>query len=424
MTNVQEKIEAANQLVCKRMIEAQPILIDVRKSLDVVPGMLPNMILHSGPPITWDRMGQPQKNGILGAILFEGLVRDPKEVEDAIRSGEILLAPCHEHSTVGSMAGVTSASMQVFVVKNQVQNNISFHQIFEPGENMFTFGICNKKVLEDYHCMNGPWAQAMAAGVRASGGINLRNIIARALTMGDECHNRCGAGTYQFTLELIHAMTEAGVDNKMLRLFARTGMEHPISFLFLNMAAAKNIADAGHGINYSTVVTAMCRNGVDFGIRVSGLGDRWFTAPAPEIEGLYFSSQWGKADASPDMGDSSITETIGLGAFVMSNAPALLQTVGSTLEDARGYTKEMYEITVTKNPNFLLPVWGFQGAPLGIDIRKVVQTNLTPIIDTGIAAKKGGFIGIGLCRAPVEAFQKALSAFGEQYLGNADSQKG
>ena len=424
MTNVQEKIEAANRLVCKKMVEAQPILIDVRKCLDVVPGMLPNMILHSGPPITWDRMGQPQKNGILGAVLFEGLARDSKEAEGAIRSGEILLAPCHEHSTVGSMAGVTSASMQVFVVKNEVQNNMSFHQIFEPGENMFTFGIYSEKVLEDYRFMNGPWAQAMAAGVRASDGINLRNIIARALTMGDECHNRCGAGTYQFTLELIHAMSEAGVDAEMLGLFARTAMEHPIFFLFLNMAAAKNIADAGHGVNYSTVVTALCRNGVDFGVRVSGLGDRWFTAPEPEIEGLYFSSQWSQADASPDMGDSSITETVGLGATVMSNAPALLQTVGSTLEEARRYTQEMYEITVTRNPNFLLPVWGFQGAPLGIDIRKVVQTNVTPMIDTGIAAKKGGFIGIGLCRAPMQAFQKALVAFGEQYLGNENPGKG
>jgi hypothetical protein len=163
---------------------------------------------------------------------------------------------------------------------------------------------------------------------------------------------------------------------------------------------------------------------VDFGIRVSGLGDRWFTAPAPEIEGLYFSSQWSKADASPDMGDSSITETIGLGASVMSNAPALLQTIGSTLEDARRYTQEMYDITVTKNPNFLLPAWGFQGVPLGIDIRKAVQTNVTPMIDTGIAAKKGGFIGIGLCRAPMQAFEKALVAFGEQYLGNADSERG
>jgi hypothetical protein len=365
-------------------------------------------------------MGQPQKNGVIGAILFEGLARDANEAEKAARSGEILLAPCHDHSMVGAMTGITSASMHVFVIKNQVHNNLSFHQIFEPGENMLTFGVCSQKVLEEYRWMNGVWAQAMAAGVRASRGINLRNIMARALTMGDECHNRCVAGTYHFMLELISAMSQAGVDPKMIGMFARTAVDHPISFLFLNMAAAKNIVDAGHGVQYSSVVTALSRNGVDFGIRVSGLGDRWFTAPAPEIEGLYFSSQWSKADASPDMGDSSITETAGLGAFVISNTPAHLKMVGCTLEDARRYTQEMYEITVTKNPNFLLPAWDFIGTPLGIDIRKVVQTNITPIIDTAIASKEGGIIGIGLCRAPMQCFRDALVALAEEYLSEED----
>lgn len=390
--------------------------MDVRKALDVVPGMVPNLILHSGTPITWDRMCQPQKNGVIGAVLFEGLARDAKEAEGAVQSGEILLAPNHAHSTVGGMAGITSASMQVFVVKNQVHNNLSFNQIYGRDQSFFNFGVFDQKVIEEYRWMHGPWAQAMAAGVRASGGINLRNIMARALTMGDECHNRSLAGTYHFVLELISAMSEAGVDAKMLGMFAKAAREYFTFFLSLNMAAAKNIADAGHGVPYSTVVTALCRNGVDFGIRVSGLGDKWFTAPSPEIEGVYFSSQWSKSDACPDMGDSAITETVGLGGFIMFNAPAFLHIVGCSLEEGRRYTREGYEICVTKNPNFLVPALGFQGAPLGIDIRKVVQTNITPIIDTGIAAKKGGYIGIGLGRAPVKAFQDALITFAEQYL--------
>lgn len=415
MTSLEEKIEAANQLVCTKMMEAQPILVNVQKAIDVVPGMLPNMILHSGPPITWDRMCQPQKNGVIGTALFEKLARDAKEVEGAVHSGEILLAPCHAHSVVGSMAGITSASMQVYVVKNQVHNNLSFHQIYGRGGYPFTFGLYNEKIIEDYRWNHGPWAQAMAAGIRYSGGINLLNIIARALTMGDECHNRLVAGTYHCVLELISAMSAAGVDQKMLGMFAQNAIDFPHFFLALSMAAAKNIADAGHGIPYSTIVTTLCRNGVDFGIRVSGLGDRWFTAPAPEIEGLYFSSQVSKADASPDMGDSSITETVGLGGFVMFNAPGFLQMVGCTVEDGRRHTQEMYEITVTKNPKFRLPALNFQGAPLGIDIRKVVQTNITPIIDTGIAAKKGGLIGTGLTNAPLKVFQEALIAFADKH---------
>ena len=416
MPSVRERVEAANQLACKNMIEAEPFLLDVRKALDVVPGMLPNLILHSGPPIEWDRMSLPQKNGIIGAILFEGLAHDPYQAEGAVRSGEILLSPCHGHGVVGSMAGATSASMQVFMVKNRVHGNLSFSQIYGRGRNMLTFGIFNNVVLEDYHWTHSVLAQAIATGVRTSGGINLRNIITRALTMGDECHGRSMAGTYHFILELLPAMSRGGVEAEMLGTWAQFAIDNFNTFLFLNMAAAKNIADTAHGIPYSTIVTAMSRNGVDFGIRVSGLGDQWFTAPAPQIDGLYFSSRWSKADALPDMGDSSITETIGLGGFVLSNAPALIQMIGGTLEEARRYTQEMYEITTTTNPNFLLPAWDFRGAPLGIDIRKVVQVNISPIIDTAIAGKKGGFIGIGINRAPMKVFSNALKAFTERYI--------
>jgi len=416
METIEEKIKAANEEACQKMIEAQPVLIDVKKALDVIPGMQPNLILHSGPPISWDRMCPPQKNGVIGAVLFEGLAKNAKEAEAAIRAGDILIEPCHEHQTVGSMAGITSASMKVFVVENKVHGNLSFHQIYGRGRNLFTFGVYDDQVLEDYRWSHGPFAEAMAAGVRQSGGINLRNIIARSLTMGDECHNRSMAGTYHFMLELIGAMSDAGVDAKMLGDFGRMGIEYFTFFLFLNMATAKNMTDAAHGIPYSSVVTTMCRNGVDFGVRVSGLEGQWFTAPAPEIQGLYFSSKWTKEDAVPDMGDSSITETVGLGGFVISNAPAFLQMVGCSLQEARQFTEEMYEITLTKNLNFRLPSWEFQGAPLGIDIRKVLQTNIAPIIDTGIAAREGGFIGIGLNRAPMEAFQDALVAFAEKYL--------
>ena len=271
MQNIREKIDAANQMACQRMVEADPVLIDVRQALEVVPGMLPNLILHSGPPITWEKMSRPQRNGVIGAVLFEGLAKDPSDAEAAIRSKDILLAPCHSHGVVGSMAGVTSASMQVFVVQNRVHGNRSFHQVYGRGRNMFTFGLYDERVLEDYRWTHNEWASAIASGVRASDGIPLRSIMARALTMGDECHNRSIAGTYHFMLELIPAMSRAGLGAEMLGTCARFAIECFNFFLFLNMAAAKNIADAARNIPYSTIVTALSRNGVEFGVQVSGL---------------------------------------------------------------------------------------------------------------------------------------------------------
>lgn len=418
MSDLRQKIEDANHKTVEIMMEAQPILVDVRAALDVIPGMQKNMVLHSGPPVTWDKMSRPQKLGAIGAILHEGLAGNINEAVKMLERGEILIEPCHEHSTVGSMAGITSASMPVFVVKNETHGNVAYHQVFFDGPGRLagrlTMGVYNEEVEQALQWRRDFLAPALRATIEEAGGINLKNIIARALNMGDECHNRCAAATYRFTMEIVPYMLRAKVSSAIIERFINASAENEQFFLFLCMPACKVVADAAHHIRYSTVVTCMARNGTHSGIKVSGLGNRWFTAPSPPVKGLYFSSKYGPADACPDMGDSTITETVGLGAFVIANAPAFMQMVGGTVEEALDYTRQMYEITVTKNRNFLLPFLNFQGAPLGIDIRKVVEKSITPICDTGIAGKEGGFIGIGITQQPMEMFKASLKAFAEK----------
>jgi hypothetical protein len=418
MNDVRKRIEEANNKAAGIMMEAEPILMDIQKAVDVIPGMNENMVLHSGPPVTWDRMSGPQKEGIIGAVLHEKLAADPADAAKRVERGEILIEPCHEHSSVGSMAGITSASFPVFVVKNKIHGNYAYHQVFFDGPgrqaSRLTMGVYNEEVEQALQWRRDVLAPALRAAIHAAGGINLRNIIARALNMGDECHNRFVAGTYRFTMEVVPYMLRAGVSEGTVARFVEASTENEQFFLFLGMPACKAIADAAHNIPYSTVVTCMARNGTNTGIRVSGLGDKWFTAPSPPVQGLYFSSKYGQEDACPDMGDSTITETVGLGGFTLANSPAFMEMVGGTVNDALDYTRQMYEITVARNKNFLLPFLNFQGSPLGIDIRKVVEKGITPICDTGIAGRKGGFIGVGISRQPIEMFKTALKDFAEK----------
>jgi hypothetical protein len=248
------------------------------------------------------------------------------------------------------------------------------------------------------------------------GGLELAPIITKALQMGDELHNRHTASSSLFANEMAKGIADAELPKKetMMTLGYITG--HNLIFLGLAMASGKAIADPAHDIEYSTLVTAMARNGTEFGIRVSGLGDEWFTAPAPVVDGLYLPG-YNENDAGVDMGDSAITETVGWGGFVIGGAPGILSLVGGTPEEAIGYSKEMTNITMATHPVYRMPALGSVGAPIGIDIRKVVQTNISPIIDTAIAHKDPGhpIIGAGLVRAPFQCFKDALVAFGKEY---------
>jgi len=391
-------------------------LVNLKPAGKVIPRIKKNTILQAGPPIEWERMCGPLRGAVYGALMYEELAESPEEAEELIKNGEILFAPCHEHDSVGPMAGVISASMPVFVVKNTEHGNFSYGSINEGLGKVLRFGAYSKEVIQHLKWMETELAPSLKLAIKRSGGINLKTIISQALHMGDECHNRNVAATSLFERQIMPHLIEANLETKVTSRIAKFFAENDHFFLNLSMAACKVMMDVAHGIENCTLVTAMSRNGTEFGIRVSGLGNRWFTAPAPTAKGLYFPG-YGPADANPDLGDSSITETRGLGGFAMAAAPAIVKFVGGTPADAVGYTKEMMNVTVSKDYSFTIPSLNFEGTPMGIDVVKVLDTGILPIINTGIAHKKAGMgqIGAGIVRAPMECFKNALKALLKKY---------
>jgi hypothetical protein len=377
--------------------------------------MRDRLILHAGPPIEWERMSGPLRGAVIGSLLFEGLAEDESEATALIDRGEIDFAPCHHHQTVGPMAGVTSASMAVYVVENVTHGNLAFSNLNEGYGKVLRYGAYSPEVLERLGWMNSVMAPVLADALAASAEIDLRVLLAEALHMGDEGHNRNKAGSLLFLKLLsphVARVATSDVAEEVLRFLG----DNALSVLNPVMAACKAMADAAHGVEGSTIVTAMARNGTDFGIRVSGLGDAWFTAPAQVPDGLYFSG-FSAADANADIGDSTITETAGIGGFAMAAAPAIVTFVSGTPKDAVNTTMEMYEITETDHLQFTIPALDFRGTPTGIDIRKVVELGITPRINTGIAHRDAGVgqVGAGLVRPPMEVFEAALIAYAERY---------
>ena len=404
-----ERIERANQVAVQRMMAARPRLVDVRPARDVIAGMQPRLLLHAGPPVTWERMSGPLRGAILGALLYEGLARDSAEAERLAQSGEIAFAPCHHYDAVGPMAGVISASMPVQVIEEPIYGYQTYSTLNEGLGKVLRYGANDAEVLTRLRWIERVLGPALGRAVRAMGGVEIKLLTAQALQMGDECHNRNKAATSLFIRQIAPALVETGMSNEETASVLRfiNGNDH--FYLNLSMAACKAAALAAHGIAHSSIVTTMARNGTDFGIRVSGLGERWYVGPAQRIEGLYFSG-FSEQDANPDIGDSTISETVGIGAFAMAAAPAIVQFVGGTPADALRYTTEMYDITIAEESQYQLPPLNFRGTPIGIDIRQVVRQNLLPIINTGIAHRLPGVgqVGAGIVRPPMECFVAAV----------------
>ncbi|WP_103106657.1 DUF1116 domain-containing protein [Brevibacillus reuszeri] len=413
---LEQKIEEANKLAVERIINSQPVLIGYDQAINVVPGMTKTTILHSGPPITWDRMCGAMRGAVTGAIVFEGLAKDIEEAEKVAASGEITFSPCHEHDCVGSMAGVTSASMFMHVVKNKTYGNIAFTNMSEQMAKILRMGANDESVITRLNWMRDVLGPMLRDAMKIAGEIDLRLMLAQALHMGDECHNRNNAGTSL----LIQALTPYILETDFTKEQKREVFDFVASSDYFSgptwMAMSKCALDAAHGIEYSTVVTTMARNGVDFGIRVSGMpGNTWFVGPAQKVVGPMFAG-YKPEDSGLDIGDSAITETYGIGGFAMAAAPAIVALVGGTVDEAIGYSTKMKEITLGENPNVTIPLLNFQGVPTGIDIRQVVQTGILPIINTAIAHKDAGIgmIGAGITHPPMEAFEKALLALSEK----------
>ncbi|PYM08164.1 MAG: hypothetical protein DMD82_03410 [Candidatus Rokuibacteriota bacterium] len=406
-----EEADAANREALGRLLAAQPVLVDVRPAIDVIPGMTRDTILHAGPPITWERMSGPVRGAMIGALLYERRASTAEAAERLAASGTMTLDPCHHHAAVGPMAGIITASMPVLIVENRAHGNRAYSTINEGLGRVLRYGAYAEDVIERLRWIEATLGHAVGAALRASGGIDLRALIAQALQMGDECHNRNRAASALLIKALAPHLAALDLPAaERARIFAFAGgNEH--FFLNVGMAACKAATDAAHGVPHSTMVTTMARNGTDFGIRLSGLGDRWFTGPSETPVGLYFSG-FSADDANPDVGDSSITETAGIGGFAMAAAPAIVQFVGGAPADALRATRLMYEITLGESDVYRLPTLDFRGTPTGIDVRLVMQTGVLPQITTGIAHRRAGIgqIGAGVVKPPMACFEAALRA--------------
>jgi hypothetical protein len=412
MGDTVETTEQANAEALKRLLAAEPVLTDVCFAGDVIAGLGERVMLHAGPPIEWQRMCSPLQSAVIGAAVFEGWADGPEEARDMAANGAIALHPNHDFGAVGPMTGITTRSMAVLVVENRAFGNRAFCTLNEGAGNVMRFGGGDAEVRERLTWMAATLAPALAAALDDRGGLALKGMVARALSMGDEMHMRNVAGTSLFLREMLPALARTAGDGGTLASILEFIGANDQFFLNIVMAMAKAIADPAHGIEGSSVVTAMCRNGTEFGVRVSGTGDEWFTAPAAMVDGLFFPGFSG-ADANPDIGDSCIVECVGLGGFAMATAPAVAGFVGAgSAADAATYTRDMEAITVGSSPDWTLPALDFAGVPTGIDVRQVVESATPPAINTAIVhqAPGKGMIGAGVSRAPMACFEDAAKA--------------
>ena len=410
------------------MMEARPVWTKVDSAIRLIPNMKDNMVLHAGPPILdWEKMSEPLRGAIIGACLYERWAKTREEAEKLARSGALTFDSCHHHNTVGPMAGVVSPSMPVHEITDTKFGMKAYSNFNEGLGKVLRYGAFDEDTIQRLKWIEKTMMPVLSASLeelKKNGeenrkeGVDFKAIISQALTMGDECHNRYNASTALFVKELAPYIVNCGQDHKDIVQTLRFMRDNNFTTLNMGMASAKAMTMAAHGVEYSTIVTTMARNGTESGIRVSGLYDQWFTVPAPKAKGVYFPG-FGPDDANPDIGDSAITETAGFGGFAMAAAPAIISWVGGgSASVATDMTLKMYQITFAEHKFFSIPSLDFRGTPTGIDIRKVVKTGVAPNINTGIAHKRAGIgqIGAGLVVLPLELFNKALRAFADKYL--------
>jgi hypothetical protein len=411
------RIAKANAEGLRRMLAADPVLVDVQPAGKVISGLGNRVVLHAGPPIEWARMCGPMRGAVAGAIVFEGWAADLDAATRLAASGAVQFHPNHRYGAVGPMTGITTRSMPVMIVENRAEGinagNRAYCMINEGLGKVMRFGANDAEVLARLAWLRDVFGPLLGDALRTAGGLELVPLISRGLAMGDEMHQRnvaCSALTLRALAP--HFAKAAGDADALCRSLAFIAGNEQF-FLNIGMAMGKSIMDPVRGIEACSLVAAMSRNGTDFGIRLSGTGDEWFTAPVEMPQGLYFPG-YSERDANPDMGDSAIMETIGLGAFAMASAPAVMGFVGAgRASDALAFTRAMGELTVGKNPKWTIPALDFEGVPAGIDARKVADTAIQPAINTGIAHRKPGVgqVGAGIARAPLACFDRALGAF-------------
>lgn len=413
-----KNINEANQAVIEKIVSAQPYLMDVVPAKSVIKQLDGKVLLHAGPPIKWEQMTNPMKGSCYGAAIFEGWAKDETEADKMLSNGEVEFIPCHHVDAVGPMGGITSGNMPVLVVENKDGGNRAYCILNEGIGKVLRFGAYGEDVVKRLHWMKEVLGPSLSKAVKnIDGGMNLSVIVSKSITMGDEFHQRNIAASALFMKEVMPHLLKVDMEPKDLEDVTKFLADTDQFFLNIMMAYGKSVMDSARKIEEGSVVTAMTRNGHEFGIRISGMGDTWFTAPVNMPKGLFFTG-YSQDQANPDIGDSAITETFGVGGMAMIAAPGVTRFVGAGgFEDAKAISDEMAEICIDHNPNLSIPTWDFKGACLGIDARKVVESGITPIINTGIAHKDAGVgqIGAGTVRAPLDCFKKALEALVEKY---------
>ena len=419
MTVSKGEVEEANQKAVEGMMESEPVWVDLAPASKKM-GLRGKTLLHAGPPLRWEDASGPMKGAIVGAAIYEGWAESEKQAARLAAEGEIGLDCDHHHNAAGPMAGVISPSMPVYELEDRKTGNKTYSNMNEGIGKVLRYGAYSKEVLDRLRWMSdtaAPVLQATAKGMlKAGGGLALKPLIAQALTMGADCHNRYVATTSLFAKQAAPFMVKTGFDPKTLAEVSKFIDRNNFTMLNMGMAAAKAMTLAGHNVRYSTIVTVMSRNGTTAGIWVSSLGNRWFVAEAPIPKGLWFPG-FTEADANPDLGDSSITETAGFGGFAMAAAPAIVSWVGGSVQGALDVTERMYEITQARHRHFLIPFLDFRGTPVGIDVRKVLKTGVTPMINTGIAHRNAGVgqVGAGTVSFPLQVFKNAFEAYVDKY---------
>lgn len=410
-----EEIDAANEKVIGRMRDSSPFLMDVVSAKSVIPELREGkVLLHAGPPIKYEEMTGPMQGSCVGASLFEGWAETEDEARRQFENDEVTFIPCHHVNAVGPMGGITSANMAVMIVENHEDGTLAYCTMNEGIGKVLRFGAYDQEVVDRLHWMKDVLGPVLSKVLKTfDGGLNINVMVAKAITMGDEFHQRNIAGSLIFLKEVAPAIVGLAIDEgekkEVIEFLAKTDQ----FFLNIMMATGKAIMDYSRKITEGTVVTTLTRNGKDFGVRIAGMGDEWFTAPVNTPKGLYFTG-FSEEDGNPDIGDSAITETVGVGGMAMIAAPGVTRFVGAGgFQDALAISDEMAEIAIAHNPNWTIPTWDFKGAVLGIDTRLVVRTGITPIINTGIAHKIAGLgqVGAGTVRAPLACFEKALEAY-------------
>jgi Protein of unknown function (DUF1116) len=410
-----DEIDAANKLAVRRIIAAEATLVDMQPARKAIRGFKDDLVTHAGPPISWQKMLKVQKLAVINAIRAEGLADTPAQADRLVRRGEVRIEPNQKYGNVSGMCGATSASSPVMVFEDKVHHNRSTDWM---QTDITSFGQTFEKGAKEFEFIRDTFAPVLSETIRHAGGFNMKEMLAQGLQMGDELHGRFDATRGVFTSWILPHIVRTGFDKETVGKVGDylVGMGGRWIGGNMMMGACKVMMDAGKGIKHSSIVTVMARNGVDFGVKVSALGDTWFTGPAGPIKGFIFPG-FKEEDGAPDIGDSAISESRGLGGTALPASPSQARMFGGGMEEAVEHTKAMRRVSIAEDPLFRIPYMGFSGVPVGIDIRKVVETGVVPRIDTGVAHKDGGYgiIGTGIADAPIEAFKKALAALAEEY---------